>query len=302
MRGSPVTDSDAGAHDVSRPVDQSALRACLGRWPTGVAVITTRDVAGTSRGLTVNSFSSVSLDPPLVLWSLARTSQSFTAFANCQAFAVNVLAFEQAALARRFAASGGDKFTGMTVEPGDHGAPRLAGCAAWLECRTTSVHDGGDHLVLIGRVLAFAAEPRHPLVFCEGELRTVGERAGKRPGERPSAAVLVVGNELVREPSSDENARYIARRLGERGIDLREVRMLADDLEAVAGAVQIASRTHDFVFVTGGLGPTHDDVTTQAVARAFRRPACRGWDRRENHSTVPYRRDRARRHPGPNCH
>jgi len=256
----------------TKSADPKALRRCLGRWPTGVAVITTCSPAGVAYGVTVNSFASVSLEPPLVLWSLARTSQSFEAFVQCTTFTVNVLASDQAAIARRFAISGGDKFAQLSLLCGAHAAPRLAGCTAWLECETQSVSDGGDHVVMIGRVSDFAVEPRSALLFIEGELRTIGGHTAGEKRNRPSAGIIIVGNEILRAPASDQNARYMTQRLTERGICVREIRIVEDEIYALAGAIEGMRCAYDWVFVAGGLGPTHDDVTAAAVARALRRP------------------------------
>ncbi len=152
-----------------------ALRAALGRFPTGVAIVTCVDAAGQRIGLTVNSFSALSLEPPLVLWSLRRASPSVAAFSRAGYFAVNVLAATQVELSRRFASPRTDKFDQGSWEAGEGAAPVLAGCAAVFECATEALHDAGDHVLFIGRVLCLADLGLAPLVFQSGHYHLLGE-------------------------------------------------------------------------------------------------------------------------------
>ncbi|MFC5646280.1 flavin reductase family protein [Kitasatospora cinereorecta] len=144
-----------------------SLRSVLGRFATGVGVVTTRH-RGQAVGLTVNSFTSVSLDPPLVLWCLRRSSTSRVAFTGADHFAINVLACDQRELAVRFARSG-DRFAGLAVESGWHGLPLLPGAVGTLACRRDRLVGAGDHLILIGRVLHHRARFGAPLLFVDGE-------------------------------------------------------------------------------------------------------------------------------------
>ena len=146
-------------------LDPKAFRAALGSFATGVTVITTRAADGSPVGLTANSFNSVSLDPPMVLWSLAKKSHSLAAFSRCSHWAVHVLAADQEELSGRFARSGTDKFSGLEVGSGIGGVPLLAGCAARFQCQSTFQHEGGDHLIFVGEVTAFDRTERAPLVF-----------------------------------------------------------------------------------------------------------------------------------------
>lgn len=148
-------------------IDPIALRNALGQYATGVAVVTTLNGDGQPIGLTVNSFASVSLDPPLVLWSLALTSACLPAFEKCSHFAVNVLTADQVALSNRFAKMGIDKFADLAWTPGLGGAPVLPNCALF-ECRNETRHVGGDHLIFIGRVERFAHTEAPPLIFHAG--------------------------------------------------------------------------------------------------------------------------------------
>jgi molybdenum cofactor synthesis domain-containing protein len=209
----------------------------------------------------VNSFASVSLDPPLVLWSLARKAQSYAAFASCSEFAINVLALGQHDLARRFSVSGGEKFEGLEVDRSLTGVPLLRGTAARLVCQPHAVFEGGDHVIVVGRVTHHAKEHAPPLIFMDGKMQGGGERV--------DACLIAVGSELLSGTTIDVNGPYIARRLKDLGINLREVRVVGDSVEAVAAAVRSTAARRRWVFVTGGLGPTHDDVTASGIAAAF---------------------------------
>jgi len=154
--------------------DSRAFRNALGSYTTGVAVITTGTQDGSAAGLTINSFASVSLDPPLVLWSLSLYSLSLPAFQNCSHYAINVLAQDQQALSQRFAVTQPDKFAGLDFTLGTAGVPLLPGCCAWFECRNETHHAGGDHLIFVGQVESFARSDRPPLVFQGGQYRQLG--------------------------------------------------------------------------------------------------------------------------------
>jgi 3-hydroxy-9,10-secoandrosta-1,3,5(10)-triene-9,17-dione monooxygenase reductase component len=149
------------------------FRAALGTFTTGVTIVTTCDSTPHDIGLTANSFNSVSLDPPMVLWSLAKSSLSLAAFLQAQYFAVHVLSDRQQALSERFARRGVDKFSGLQLERGFGGIPLLEGCAARFECRTAFRHEGGDHEIFVGEVLRFNHFGRPPLVFHSGRYASV---------------------------------------------------------------------------------------------------------------------------------
>lgn len=148
--------------------DAQEFRKALGSFATGVAIITTRAADGSAVGLTVNSFNSVSLNPPLVLWSLAETAQSLPVFQTAQHWAVHILATDQEALSGRFAKRGLDKFAGLETDTGVGNVPLLKGCAARFQCRTAFQHQGGDHIIFIGEVTAFDRADNAPLVFHSG--------------------------------------------------------------------------------------------------------------------------------------
>lgn len=159
-------------------LDPLAFRRALGRFATGITIVTTRAEDGRPVGLTVNSFNSVSLDPPLVLWSLRRESPSAPIFESAPHFAINVLAADQTALSSRFASPVADRFDGVVWEVGAGGLPLFPGCAARLECRTETVHPGGDHLIFIGRVERVESWDREPLIYCHGRYMVAAPHPG----------------------------------------------------------------------------------------------------------------------------
>jgi flavin reductase (DIM6/NTAB) family NADH-FMN oxidoreductase RutF len=157
----------APLHDADPSTEPLLFRKCLGQFATGVAVVTT-SVEGEPVGLTVNSFSSLSLTPPLILWSIAESSNSYASFCVAGCFTINVLAQDQIELSKHFAKSGLNKFASVPWSSGRNGAPVLHGVAAFFECDRESEHRGGDHLILVGRVRRAVHFERHALLFARG--------------------------------------------------------------------------------------------------------------------------------------
>ena len=153
---------------------QSTLRSALGRFATGVTIVTCVDSAGHRVGLTVNSFGALSLEPPLVLWSLRTISPSLPAFRSATHFAINVLAASEVELSRRFASPVADKFGEGVWHSGEGGVPVLNEAAAVFECETASVQEQGDHQLFIGRVLRYTDGGVSPLVFHAGRYHLLG--------------------------------------------------------------------------------------------------------------------------------
>lgn len=151
------------------------LRAALGRFATGVTIVSCRSAEGSPVGLTANSFNALSLQPPLILWSLRNVSPNLDAFLGASHFAVNVLAENQVELSRRFASPVPDKFAEGLWADGLGGAPVLAGCAAVFECEQVSSQVAGDHVLFIGQVHRVTEAPITPLVFQSGHYRMLGE-------------------------------------------------------------------------------------------------------------------------------
>jgi 3-hydroxy-9,10-secoandrosta-1,3,5(10)-triene-9,17-dione monooxygenase reductase component len=148
--------------------DGRALRDAFGSFATGVTIVTTAGPGGADIGLTANSFSSVSLDPPMVLWSLARTAASIEAFRHCGHFAVHILSADQERLSSRFASKGIDRFEGLTLDRGPDGIPMLPDCMARFACKLAYQYEGGDHVIFVGEILEFNHSARKPLVFHGG--------------------------------------------------------------------------------------------------------------------------------------
>lgn len=165
----PRPDLRAVRDDERPPVPPAEFRRVLGHFASGVTVVTTRDADGPA-GFACQSFASLSLDPPLVSFMVARTSTTWPRIARAGAFCVNILGAEQGALCRGFAVSGADKFAGVPYgESAATGSPLLDGVPAWIDCRVHAVHTGGDHLIVVGRVEALgAAEEGDPLLFHRG--------------------------------------------------------------------------------------------------------------------------------------
>jgi flavin reductase (DIM6/NTAB) family NADH-FMN oxidoreductase RutF len=154
--------------EVPRIVDPDAMREVLGHFASGVTVVTALTADGPA-GFTCQSFSSLSLDPPLVAFAPARTSQTWPALRAIGRFCVNVLAEGQDAVSRNFARSGVDKFAGVPWSPSAHGSPVLDGVVAWIDGELWAEYDGGDHSIVVARVLDLGAEPdRRPLLFHRG--------------------------------------------------------------------------------------------------------------------------------------
>ncbi|SMF66771.1 NADH-FMN oxidoreductase RutF, flavin reductase (DIM6/NTAB) family [Streptomyces sp. Amel2xC10] len=159
--------------DERAPVDRAEFRRVLGAFASGVTVITAPAADGEPgpAGFACQSFSSLSLDPPLVAFMVGRTSATWPRIARAGVFCVNVLGADQAALCRAFAVSGADKFAGVSHDPAPvSGAPRLTGALAWIDCAIHAVHTGGDHLIVVGRVTALGttAGEEPPLLFHRG--------------------------------------------------------------------------------------------------------------------------------------
>jgi hypothetical protein len=156
---------------------QSQFRHALGQFATGVTVVTAVNPAGGLVGLTVSSFNSVSLAPPLVLWSLALKSASMVALLACRHYAINVLSAEQTALANQFATKDIDRYAGVQWQPGQHGVPLITGAVATFECFNRSRHEEGDHIIFVGEVERCThVDQAPPLLYHGGAFYTQGLR------------------------------------------------------------------------------------------------------------------------------
>ncbi len=155
--------------------DTKAFRQCLGKFATGVAVVTCNDGDGHPCGITANSFSSVSLEPPLVLWNIAKVSNSLDAYLDAKYFAINILSIEQEDISTHFARSDHTLFDDIEYLTSADGVPLLTDTLASFECRTHEVHDCGDHYIIIGEVTRFAAGDQDPLLFFDGAYNRIGD-------------------------------------------------------------------------------------------------------------------------------
>jgi 3-hydroxy-9,10-secoandrosta-1,3,5(10)-triene-9,17-dione monooxygenase reductase component len=154
---------------VSTSFDNATFRRVLGHYPTGVCVVTAVEAGGAPTGMVVGSFTSVSLEPPLVAFFPDRGSSSWPRIATVGKFCVNVLAADQEALCRQFATRGADKFAGVSHRHSANGSPILDGVVAWIDCNLDAVHEAGDHFIVLGRVVALEVEePGAPLLFFQG--------------------------------------------------------------------------------------------------------------------------------------
>lgn len=158
-------------------LDLREFRNALATFATGVTIITARGAQGEPVGITANSFNSVSLDPPMVLWSLAKASHSRTAFDATVLWAVHILSADQDELSNRFAKSGANKFSGIELEAGMGNLPLLKGCAARLQCKTSFKREAGDHVIFVGEVIDFDRCDLPPLVFQAGSYGLVMRKA-----------------------------------------------------------------------------------------------------------------------------
>jgi flavin reductase (DIM6/NTAB) family NADH-FMN oxidoreductase RutF len=151
-------------------IDSQQFRRMLGQFATGVTIITARDDEGCPVGVTASSFNAVSLDPPLILWSIGKNAHSYPVYAKANHFAVHVLGDGQRSLSERFSRALTDKFAELDFQFGESGAPLLPDCLARFECEVEHRYEGGDHLILVGRVLRLesATEAAKPLIFYQG--------------------------------------------------------------------------------------------------------------------------------------
>ena len=161
--------------------DSMEFRRALGTFTTGVTVITARGADGEPVGVTANSFSSVSLEPPLVLWSLAKSANSLPVFEGAEYFTIHILAADQEDLSNRFASRGEDKFAGLAVENGLGNTPLLAGCCTRMQCKTVYQYEGGDHIIFVGEVVDLVRSDVPPLVFQAGKYAVAARKASEEP-------------------------------------------------------------------------------------------------------------------------
>lgn len=153
--------------------EMKKFRQCLGKFATGVTVVTCVDEDGRPYGITANSFSSVSLEPGLILWNIAKVSDSLQAFLHAEYFAINILASDQQDLSSHFAKSDHTLFDEIRIDRSAQNVPLIPGALACFECRTDQIHDCGDHYIIIGEVIKFDARDAEPLLFFGGNYAAI---------------------------------------------------------------------------------------------------------------------------------
>ncbi|WP_119304902.1 alpha/beta fold hydrolase [Dongia deserti] len=172
-------------------IDSRSLRRALGAFATGVTVVATKQRDGGPRGFTANSFTSVSLDPPLVLVCIAKSASSYVVFSEADSFAISVLAEHQRDTSGLFASKAADKFERASWHVSGNGNPVISGATAWFDCRKHSLVDAGDHAILIGRVVDFGDTPANPLGYCRGAYVTFGLSQAALAAARPRVGAIL---------------------------------------------------------------------------------------------------------------
>lgn len=211
-------------------IDGRLFRKCLGQYGTGVAIIT-MEMEGQRAAVTVNSFASVSLDPPLILWSIAYTSRSYSLFKSGSRFAVNILASSQIDISKHFSSKIEDKFADVAWATGEFGSPLLDGCLAHFECEIYSQVEGGDHLILIGLVRRASRFEGEPLLFAKGQYSVADshpdaspapETAGSNPDTSSAETIIsqIFDAHHLISATFDEHRRA-------EGVDIALARVLA---------------------------------------------------------------------------
>jgi len=243
----------------SARLDTVAFRRALGNFATGVTVMTARH--GERRtGMTANSFNSVSLDPPLVLWSIIKTSRSYEVFGQAGHFAVNVLAADQIEVSNHFARYSEDKFDGIEADTAPCGTPLLPGCAARFVCEKYQCLDGGDHWILLGKVIHFDDFGRAPLLYHQGAYsailphprlrgQTQAAEIDTKPG-RLSESLYYLMTQAVRRYQADYQPRQLAS-----GFHTNEARLL---LALHSGAATSRALLHQVAVPAHEIGPALD--------------------------------------------
>ena len=239
------------------------LRDAFGTFMTGVTVVTTLDEAGAPIGFTANSFSSVSLDPALLLVSIAKTSGSYARFIAAKGFAINVLSEGQKAVSNTFAKPVEDRFASVQWQLGPHGAPILHGVSAWFDCATHQVVDAGDHAILIGQVEAFEASGQAGLGYYRGSYFTPAQ----------AGAALASGPAVVVSALIEQDGHVLLQDDGRGGLSLPTARVGAHGATA---ALQALIATAGVQAVPGFIYSVYEDVAAGQQHIAFLCPSTGG--------------------------
>jgi flavin reductase (DIM6/NTAB) family NADH-FMN oxidoreductase RutF len=235
-------------------IDPRRLRRAFGTFATGVTITTTIDGDGAPAGFTANSFTSVSLDPPLLLVCIAETANTFAAFRGAGRFAVNVLSATQRALSTTFATQGADRFAGVAWRSEKTGAPVIDGGVAWFDCTTERLIDAGDHVIILGRVVDFDHAAGAPLAYCRGgyvRLDHDGAAIGAPAGAVRVSAIVERGGAILLNVDGEEGELPAAAAFGpsER----------VDSLQGMLKAAGVAAEL-SYLFASYDDGPVHHVV------------------------------------------
>jgi flavin reductase (DIM6/NTAB) family NADH-FMN oxidoreductase RutF len=249
-----------------KPVDPRALRDAFGCFMTGVTVVTTIDANGTPQGFTANSFSSVSLDPPLLLVSLANSSRNLDSFAKGAGFAVNILAEGQKDLSGTFARPSDDRFANVYWKKGPIGSPVIAGVSAWFDCTLDQSIPAGDHTILIGRIGGFEATPAAGLGYYRGAYVTPAQTAAQIPA----------GPEVVITAILEAEGKVLLIDDGRGGVTLPMAKAGRDGVQAALARLIAASGLQA---QPGAVYSVYDDVAQGAQHIAFLCPTSPGKPR-----------------------
>lgn len=239
------------------------LRDAFGTFMTGVTVVTTLDEMGAPIGFTANSFSSVSLDPPLLLVSIAKTSANYARFMAAKGFAINILAEGQKDVSNTFAKPVEDRFSAVKWQIGPHGAPILHGVSAWFDCQTHQVIEAGDHAILIGKVEAFEASGQSGLGYYRGSYFTPAQ----------AGAALASGPAVVVSALIEQDGRVLLQDDGRGGLSLPTARVGANGATATLQALIEAAGVQA---VPGFIYSVYEDVGAGQQHIAFLCPSTGG--------------------------
>lgn len=220
--------------------DPRALRDAFGCFMTGVTVVTSMSRNGQPIGFTANSFSSVSLDPPLLLVSIAKSSRNFAHFSRAEGFAINVLAESQKDVSGTFAKPVEDRFAAVEWRPGDAGSPIIAGVSAWFDCTLAQVIDAGDHAILLGRVEDFGATQEAGLGYYRGAYVTPAQTGAQLPAgpDVKISAILESAGEVLLLDDGKNGLTLPETRVGRDGVQAALTRLLSETVpDASAGEI-----------------------------------------------------------------
>jgi flavin-dependent trigonelline monooxygenase, reductase component len=246
------------------PLDARSLRDAFGSFMTGVTVVTTRDCDGKPLGFTANSFSSVSMDPPLLLVSIANRSVNLGAFVGCKGFAVNILSEGQKDVSAIFARPSDDRFASVYWRNGPVGSPLIAGVSAWFDCTLEQAIPAGDHTILLGKIEAFEASAAPGLGYHRGAYITPAATAAQMPAgpDVVISAILEVDGQVLLVDDGRGGLSVPMARVGREGVQAALAGLIADlKIDAEAGSIYA-------VYEDAGMGSQH--IALRCPARAGR--------------------------------